>query len=386
MEHYSQSVEQKIKAAAIEALASIPETALGEATRSRDQLLGWLVGMHRVCQEPTSVIAESAPVIDEALAGMAGAGITATPEQARQVLSYLFGKLFSQGVLLSRDGENLWHQTGFQVDGTLKTVLASLGDNPAQPIGFMDDNHYVPTSSSKTMWLRQFCIGMCMTWPAAFKTVMPPDAPSVKLTERDRAIIYGCEQEIKDTMVRLVAIRKAMGPDDNGVTPVITEQMVKDENDAARAVVDAVKLARIQLPLLDQVLNRKAEIEPEHGPLLEKVDPVVLANAVVAYFGHVLSVERAGQAVQSAVITLDDARVTRMSLLVNLRGLFTAVEIGQDLYDFDKLVSVIGQSRQLVPAMLTEIDQAIKAGVISNIVKAAVAWCDREIDKVSTDG
>lgn len=153
-----------------------------------------------------------------------------------------------------------WQVVGFSVNGATECVMAKVGTEIGQPIGFDDGERYVGTEGSKLLWARDWGIAVVLPWAPPFhveRTELEPQRISddYRLSDKDIAKISNTLEMFDHDLSEW-----QNKPDDR---PTIEDRMR-----------ESVKLSRVQLPILDQMLEKFYDEHPEIGYNLENVDVV----------------------------------------------------------------------------------------------------------------
>lgn len=314
---YHKEREQKLLENASKALSDIPEESKPTARAARTQLVNWLTSMHAKTQDPALLSTDS----------MANTGANAllqycSEHKSKQTVA--FAKAFNgladgdqlnviryliaaalrgeaQAAFPVTRADTLWNQTGFFIDGTLKTVCAKVGSAPFQPIGFDDETHYVGTEGSKLLWASDWGMALVLPFDPPFHVerheVFPQEVGTDDaLSQKERELMNEVIASISED---LDAHARAQSDDER--TEICTRMR------------DSIKFYSLRLPRLDKKLDEITDENPEAGADFQNVDPVGLSISISEYLHMLMDEDSAAQKAKATelVVELDEEELAK---------------------------------------------------------------------------
>lgn len=277
---YADTTEERIRQAAdrqFAKLATDPKRA-EQAQSDRVRLYSWLLRVDDLARNPKTLVTdELASDMDVAFrkflheqtapefVALKNAWEALTPEQAldaaQAVARSAFGHARTGQLLTRRSDSNVWEGTGFHVSERTLGVHVKVGNNPYQPIGYDDGKHFLPTEGSKLLWLRDWAYAVVYPFSPAFEVEASAAKPqefsdSTALSDKERQRMEGWVELLREDLSKWKAL-------DRKNTAAVEE--------AESNIRDSVKLLRIQIPRVDQVMLKMETERPEVGEFFANV-------------------------------------------------------------------------------------------------------------------
>lgn len=381
--------EGEIRKAAQQALESVTDANKKEAQQSRQALTGWLLKMdtdlrsHRglVTDELTNVAVASLHSIvnrsakhmkkgsKEALALQAfvkaldGLGDTDVLDCFSFVLKSVFDKmgletrLFSKNLMTDR-----WEETGFFIDDEVGIAAVSIASTvvqrggtsdreeqmPYQPIGYINEDCYLPTESSKLLWAREFALGAMVPYTRPFKVnvkeVMAPYTDNGPLSQPQVAFAEELIALLEGDILRYDGADKP-----------------EDRAELAEAMRVAIELGTVNLRPLAVLLDTIQADHPEVGSRFENANIRDMVLAVNQFLR-----ERIGRDVQRRIqdaTELTANPVTPEAIAESLLAAAKEAVSGDTVDNHAQVWSVIAQFKTLYRGEAKAITQAASDGM-----------------------
>ncbi len=384
---YSREVERKIGAESTATLAKLEQGTTVDRERAqsmRQRLYSWLMRVGDLVTKPSLAVGgEVAAMLDEELqtnlskidTPEAGAVLDAWGKLPDDVALKLVGQLVSklytsspQGLLVSRQHPSrAWMATGFHYDRGMRAVCATVGNEHAEPIGFDDDVHFVPTAGSKTLWAREWAMAVLLPFSPAFKAdelAAPQEVgDALALSDRERTIMANVINMLDDDL----RVWRELAAE----AQTILKLPASKSQEAARAnknrrdehvfkMREGVNFAGFQLPRVDQYLATYATDHPEVGVKFANVAPEDYVRVVREFLQRRLDNDRARRLIEGPALAIPEDGIQPLpnQLHTRLKALLALPEAEQD---GDEMNSVLSGARSAIPALhhaLTEYEQA----------------------------
>jgi len=384
---YNERIQETIEEKAAKALADLPEESREQAAGVRNQLFSWLMEMDTVYQDRGELSSDDTAdamcqafeyVVQNLPEGqvqnkaackkMVDAFMSLTTDEQlnlfRNVGIELFRRMSKQAVLFSRQNElSPWLPTGFVVDGKAKFVAAKLGNEPYQPIGFADNEHYIGTEGSKTLWYREFAFGLMVPWHSAFKVV------KADLVPQEQSDDYRISDKERENILEAI-----------GWFEADLAEHAKAADGEARAEMEyrareSLKLARLRVPRLDRMLDRFLEANPEVGHDFEHLELSQLLLSCCEYLRLKLDDDSLRQEIEATSLLVSDQTDRRQLLIqaqVQLDNLGDEASVVQTKDLLTKLSVIVPEVADLLEEVEGDQKEGLKAAkaVIANLLKA----------------
>jgi hypothetical protein len=383
------SREDDIRQSAQAALSSIPEGERAAASASRATLLGWLVQMDEdlrsrrgmVTDELVNVAinslqsvvarcakqkkkgtedAKALAAFVEALDGLPDNDVLDCFAFMTKALLDKLGlesRLFTKNLLTDR-----WEETGFFVDDEVGFAGVSIASTvvhrggaaekeeqmPYQPIGYIDENSYLPTESSKLLWARDFAIGAMVPYSRPFKVelrdVMAPFSANAPLSPSQ---VKGAEELISVLEQDLLQYDAADTPERRA--------------ELAEGMRVAIELSTPSLRPLAKLLDTIQADHPEVGTRFENANMRDMVIAINQFLRE--RIARDVQLHMQASTELKAEPVTPEQVAASMLEAAKAIVTDADApVDHPRAWSVIAQFKTLYPQDAAAVAQAAEEG------------------------
>ena len=397
--NYHASREASIKNKSDEILAGLPEAAKESARLSRQQLFSWLVQMDsdlkNVGALATDALADFAIRClqqaferlktsgdEKRLAKAAKALDELSDDEAlnsfRSMLSQVLQRLSPSCRLFSQNlSDGRWEQTGFFVDATggyaaaavaggVTETTGAISRTPWQPIGYLNEDYYVPTDSSKLLWSRAFAIGLLAPYPPAFKVELrdiPVAMANAPMTQKQ----LGRAEELIQTLESdLHELAKLEVDDVSGRAKKFDE------------MVTAMEVASLALKSLDELLAKIRTDHPEVGDRFQNANVADLALAVNQFLRERVAQDSAilRQATTELVVDSEPRQLAEQLLAAVERELQAS-----DIPDHSRAASLISQFQTIYPQQVAELHTLAETG---NDSRAQLEWIRNTLKSLSS--
>lgn len=387
--------ERQMLQAATQALNGLPEEEREVAEAARTQLYNWLVTMDRATKDPGELASDDlantgCDVLEAAVAaqveGEDSKGGKWTKLQKafqalededqlnlmRMVLMGTFRKHAKSAALMSKATDLfLWENTGFHVDGDLKTAFAKVGRKNFQPIGFDDGKRYVGTEGAKTLWIREFSMALMFPYPSPFvveRQELEPQHVSdhVQVSDKEREKIHAALGELEkdlDTYGRIL---------DKGEKKEFEEKMREQ-----------LKLQRIRLPRLDHKLDEIQEEHPDVGSNFEHIEMGQLFASCCEFLRMRLDDDDVRRRMEETVLSVGatpaEERVRLYTTLLDGIAVLIPPE-GVSVPDGDALAQRISEAAISIPEIRELLDELREDTDVLEAAKATMLWLQKHLD------
>jgi len=386
--------EDQLRGAAEKAFAELSSEHKESAEAAHTQLLNWLVAMDRVTKDPSQLIDDTIAnkacnvfehVINEQMpknkkgkwANLLKAFSELSDEDQLNLLRFTLGKTLinhsRNTALLTRANDIfLWENVGFHIDGDNMCAFAKIGREKFQPIGFDDGERYIGTEGSKTLWLREFGMALVLPYPPPFHISkeevegqpMHPSALTAKEREKMEEVLGWFEEDL--------AAHKQLNLSDEGAVKELDEKMR-----------ETVKLARVRLPRLDDMLDTKLDEHPEFGGNFENVDIIPIVMGCGETLRAMLDDDLVRQQVENTVMSVGTLHDERRKLIQTLiEGLARAIPKEGEEPNSDLLTKRINEAATALHNVRDLLKDFDPTANVSDAAKAVLIWLQKELDKL----